>query len=117
MNHPLACPRTRFLEGGGYLTRTQKTSLTKIRFKRAVKADGPDGAVDSLRSSPRGTSPQPLGKPSVSHRSLDALRRSPCGSRAHKLSQPTPPARLKGEIVRGDTQRSALPSAARNIVT
>ena len=120
MNHPLACPRTRSLEGGGYLTLPSKSSLTVIIPKDGLwKLTDPTGLWTHFEGALRGTSPQPLGKPSVSHRSLDALRSSPRRTRAHKLPQAHASWRveLKGEIDCDDTQTLALPSAARNIVT
>ena len=114
MNHPLACPRTRFLEGGGYLTLPSKSSLTAITQKDGLwKLPDLTRLWTHIEAALRGTSPQPT----VSHRSLDALRRSPRGTRAHKLPQPAPPAGLKAEIDREDTQTLALPSAAGDIVT
>jgi len=118
MNDPLAGPRRRLLRGGGYLTPPQKSSLTKIRDKRAMEAGGPDGPVDSLRSLPRGKR---------DHSPLENLR-FPTGpwtrfEEAHgghaptSFHSPLPPGRLKGEIDREDTQSLPLPSVAWTIVT
>ena len=91
MNDALACPRRRFLEGGGYQTPTQKSSLTATSPKDGLwKLTDLTGLWTHFEGALRGTSPQPLGKPSVSHRSLDALRSRPRGTRAHKLPQPLP---------------------------
>ncbi len=94
MNKPRDCPRprTRFPEGGGYPTPPQKSSLTAISSTEGLwKLPDLTGLWTPFEEAFGGWSPQPLGNPSGSHRSLDALRSGPCGSRAHKLPQPPPP--------------------------
>lgn len=92
--------RRPFLEGGGYLTPTEKSSLTDSSPKPGLwKLPDLTGLWTHFEEAFGGLSPQPLGNPSGSHRSLDALRSPPRGTRAHKLPQPTPPHWLKGESI------------------
>jgi hypothetical protein len=93
MNDALACPRTRFLEGGGYLTPTPKSSLTAPPSKgRLWKLPDLKGLWTLFEAAHGGHAPT-------------------------SFHSPLPPARLKGVIDRVDTQTLPLPSAARNIVT
>ena len=77
MNDPPACPRTRSLEGGGYLTPTQKSSLTASSTKDGLwKLPDLTGLWTLFEAAHPGHAPT-------------------------SFHSPLPPGRLKGEIDRG----------------
>lgn len=92
MSKPRDCPRTHFPQGGGYLTPPHKSSRTANASTEGLwKLPDLTGLWTPFEEAFGGSSPQPLGNPSGSHRSFDALRSRPRGPRAHKLPQPTFP--------------------------
>ena len=118
MNDALACPRRRFLEGGGYQTPTQKSSLT---------ATSPKDGLWKLTDLTGLWTVFEAARDSKAHSPLENLR-FPTGPRTRfeealvghaptSFHTPLPPGRLKGEIDREDTQTLPLPLAAWNIVT
>ena len=118
MNDPLACPRTRSLEGGGYRTPTPKSSLTA-----SLPQDGlwklPDltGLWTLFEEAHAGTAHSPLENLRFPTGPWTRFEAALVGHAPTSFHSPLPPARLKGEIDREDTQTLTLPSAAWNIVT
>jgi hypothetical protein len=118
MNDPLACLRTRSLEGGGYQTPTQKSSLTTCSPKDGLwKLTDLTDLWTLFEEAHAGRAHSPLENlrfPTGPWTHFEVAR---VGHAPTSFHSPLPPGRLKGEIDRDDTQTLTLPSAARTIVT
>lgn len=119
MNEPLACPRTRFLEGGRYQTPTPKSSLTVRSLKDGLwKLPDLTGLwtrfeVSRVRDEP--TSPlENLRFPTGPWTRFEATL---VGFAPTSFHSPLPASRLKGDFDRIDTQTLPVPSVAGKIVT
>ena len=118
MNDPLACPRTRFLQGGGYQTPTRKSSLTANSPKDGLwKLPDLPGLWTLFEEAHVGGAHSPLENLRFPTGPWTRFEGAHAGHAPTSFHSPLPPARLKGEIDRDDTQTLPLPSAARNIVT
>ena len=118
MNDALACPRTRSLEGGGYWTPTEKSSLTATSAKDGLwKLPDLTGLWTLFEAARGGQAHSPLENLRFPTGPWTRFEGAHVGHAPTSFHSPLPPARLKGEIDREDTQTLPLPSAARNIVT
>jgi len=118
MNDALACPRRRFLEGGGYQTPTQKSSLKVTSPKDGLwKLTDLTGLWTLLEAAHVGRAHSPLENLRFPTGPWTRFEVALGGHAPTSFHSPLPPGRLKGEIDREDTQTLTLRSAARNIVT
>jgi hypothetical protein len=118
MNDALACPRTRFLEGGGYQTPTPKPSLTASSTKNGLwKLPDLTGLWTLFEAAPGGRAHSPLENLRFPTGPWTRFEEALGGCAPTSSHSPLPPRRLKGEIDRVDTQALPLPLAAPNFVT
>ena len=118
MNDALACPRRRFLKGGGYRTPTQNSPLTASSSKDGLwKLPDLTGLWTLFEAAHGGRAHSPLENLRFPTGPWTRFEAAHGGHAPTSFHSPLPPGRLKGEIDRDDTQTLALPSAARNIVT
>jgi hypothetical protein len=119
MSDALACPRTRYLKGGGYQTPTPKSSLTVFPTKDGLwKLPDLTGLWTLFEAAHVGRALSPLENLRFPTGPWTRFEDALVGHAPTSFHSPLPPGRrLKGEIDRDDTQPLTLPSAARNIVT
>jgi hypothetical protein len=118
MNDPLACPRTRSLEGGGYQTPTQKSALTASSIQDGLwKLPDLTGLWTLFEAARVRRAHSPLENLRFPTGPWTRFEEAHGGHASTSFHSPLLPARLKGEIDREDTQALPLPSVARRIVT
>jgi hypothetical protein len=115
MNEALARPRTRFLEGGGYWTPTQKSPLWSSSTKhRLWKLPDLTGLWTFFEAAHDGQVHSPLENLRFPTGPWTRFEEAGVGHAPTSSHSPPPARRLKGKIDRNNTQTV---SVARKIVT